>query len=119
MKADRLKRIRHFLRNVFAPFLNPRYLLCNGIAWLITNGWAYLFVAFGAWFDIGWMVAVGSGYLAVIWMPFTPEKLITIALSIFLLRLLFPNDQKTLAILRQFQHTAKEKWAQHRKNKTT
>ncbi len=46
------------------------------------------------------MIAVGSGYLAFLWLPITPEKIFTISISIALLRVLFPNDQKTLAVLK-------------------
>jgi len=63
------------------------------------------------------MLAVGSGYLALIWLPLTPEKLITLAIAILLLRRLFPNDQKTLAVLRRLQQSATEKWRNRRRGR--
>lgn len=111
---------KHFLRAVkttIALILNPHYLLCYSIAWLITNGWAYVFTVAGSMFDISWMLAVGSGYLALIWLPLTPEKLITLAIAILLLRRLFPNDQKTLAVLRRLQQSATEKWRNRRRGR--
>ena len=31
----------------------------------------------GMFFDIGWMKAVSGAYMAALWLPFTPEKIIT------------------------------------------
>ena len=78
---------------------NPRLLVCVGIAWMITNGWSYVVFALGTFFDIGWMIAVGGAYLAFLWLPISPEKLLTATIAIILLRWLFPNDKKTLAVL--------------------
>ena len=80
-------------------FANPRLLLCLGIAWMITNGWSYIFLAAGTALGIGWMAAIGGAYLTFLWIPLTPEKIITVIIAIFLLKKLFPNDQKTLKIL--------------------
>ncbi len=90
---DRIEKIIYF-------FLNPRLLLCLGIGWMITNGWAYVMMGIGTLFGIGWMIAVSGGWLALLWVPFTPEKIVTVAIAIWLLRLFFPKDEKTLAVLR-------------------
>ena len=89
---EKLKKIVQFL-------LNPRLLLCIAIAWMITNGWSYLLFGFGTYFEISWMVAVSGAYLAFLWFPFSPEKVITFAIAIGLLRFLFPKDTKTLGVL--------------------
>ncbi len=94
------QKIKHGVRRVLSFFLNPRLLLCFGIAWMITNGWCYLFLFFGARYGIAWMLAAGGAWAAFLWFPFTPEKIVTVAIAIFLLRLLFPRDQATLAVLR-------------------
>ena len=80
--------------------LNPRLLLCLFIAWMITNGWSYVFFAVGMAMKINWMRAVGGAYMSLLWLPFTPEKLITVMLAIGLLRLIFPRDRHTLGVLR-------------------
>ncbi len=82
-------------------FLNPHLLLCVGIAWFLTNGWCYLFIFLSGWLHIPWMAAVGGAWATLVWLPFTPEKVLTLAITMFLLRLLFPNDRKTLHVLRQ------------------
>ncbi len=89
-----LKRLARFL-------FNPHMLICFGLAWMITNGWCYVFIAVGGWLGIGWMLGVGTAYAAFLWIPFTPEKIITVAISLFLLKLLFPDDEKTLKVLRE------------------
>ena len=81
--------------------LNPKLLLCLFIAWMITNGWSYVFTALGTAFDITWMTVAGSVYMGLLWVPFTPEKLLTVIIALFLMRLLFPRDKKTIAVLRE------------------
>ena len=88
---------------------NPRLIVCFGLAWLITNGWSYILLGIGTLFDISWMIAVASGYLAFLWLPVSPEKIVTIAISIALLKKLFPKDQKTLGILKELHVKFNEK----------
>ena len=106
---QKIKKILRFL-------LNPRLLLCLGLAWMITNGWSYILFAIGTACGIEWMAAVGGGYMALLWVPATPEKLITCAIAIFLLKKLFPNDEKTLGVLRDLRKKVQAAW-QARKNK--
>lgn len=87
--------------------LNPRLLLCVGIAWMITNGWSYVLFAVGTWLQNGWMLAVSGAYLAFLWLPISPEKIVTFAIAIALLRWLFPKDTATLAVLRELHQKAK------------
>jgi hypothetical protein len=92
--------LKHKLKKIVQFILNPRLLLCYGLAWMITNGWSYVLLVLGMWLDIGWMIAVGTAYLAFLWLPVSPEKIVTFAITIALLRWLFPNDQKTLAVMK-------------------
>lgn len=94
-------------KKVLLFITNPRLLLCISIAWLITNGWSYIMFGLGTYFNINWMIAVSSAYLAFLWLPISPEKIATLAIALGLLRLLFPNDQKTLAILKELYNKAK------------
>lgn len=97
---EKLKKILQFV-------MNPRLLLCVAIAWLITNGWSYLMFGFGTYFEIGWMIAVSGAYLTFLWLPISPEKIVTFGIAIALLRFLFPNDTKTLGVLRELHEKAK------------
>ena len=63
--------------------------------------------AVGTICEIEWMIAVSGAYLAFLWLPISPEKLVTIAIAIALLRWLFPGDQKTLAVMRGWYEKAK------------
>ncbi|WP_418632330.1 hypothetical protein [Ruthenibacterium lactatiformans] len=96
------------LKKTLQFIANPRLLLCIGLAWLITNGWSYILFGIGTYLGIAWMTAIASAYLAFLWLPISPEKLATFAIAVALLRLLFPNDQKTLAVLKGFYHKAKD-----------
>ncbi len=97
---DKLKKILLFLTN-------PRLLLCVAIAWMITNGWSYVLFGIGTYYGIAWMTAAAGAYLAFLWLPISPEKLVTFAIAIALLRFLFPNDQKTLAVLKHLHQKTK------------
>ena len=103
------------IKKVVQFILNPRLLLCVGIAWMITNGWSYVLLGIGTWLEIGWMVAVAGAWLTLLWIPATPEKIITVLIAIGLLRWLFPKDEKTLKVLRDMY--AKAKAALKRKQK--
>ncbi len=94
------EKIKAILKTLLECLLNPRLLLCLGVAWLITNGWSYVMFAVGTVFGISWMVTVSGAYLAFLWLPVSPEKLVTVAIAIVLLRFFFPNDEKTLGKLK-------------------
>ena len=65
-----------------------------GLAWLITNGWSYIFIGIGTWLNIGWMLKIGLGWQAILWLPFTIEKPITFAIAVFIHKFLFKEDPK-------------------------
>ena len=96
---------------------NPHLLLCFGIAWFITNGWSYVMFGIGTLFRIKWMIGVAGAYLTALWLPLTPEKLITVAIAMGLLRLLFPRDRKTLAVLKELREKYKIKKAEKKAEK--
>ena len=102
-------KVKAYIKKALSFLLNPRLLLCWGIAWLITNGWSYVVLALGTYLDITWMKALGGGYVTFLWLPISPEKLVTVAIAMVLLRLLFPNDQKTLAVIKAVYEKAKRK----------
>ena len=108
LKANLTKeKVKHNLKTTLSFISNPRLLLCFMIGWLITNGWSYILFGIGTYYEIEWMVAIAGAYLAFLWLPISPEKLVTIAIAIALLRWLFPNDQKTLAVLKRWHVKAK------------
>ena len=78
---------------------NPKMLLTFGIAWMITNGWSYVFVVVGLNLDIKWMLDIGLGYQAFLWLPISEEKIITIAIAIILAKIMFPKDKDLQAKL--------------------
>lgn len=90
------EKLKHLSRTVLEFIFNPPLLICVGIAWLITNGWSYIVFGLGVLLDIPVMIGIASAYLALLWVPFTPEKIITVIIAIALLKRLFPNDEKTL-----------------------
>lgn len=101
--------IKEKLKKIVMFIVNPRLLLCCGVAWIITNGWSYITLALGTWLDIGWMKAIAGGYIAFLWLPGTPEKIVTVAITIALLRWWFPDDEKTLAVLKDMHQKLKLK----------
>ena len=117
MKKGWFKRL---LLKIVQFILNPRLLLCFGIAWMITNGWSYVMLAVGTWLGVTWMIAVASAYLTFLWLP-SPEKIATCAIAIVLLRILFPHDKYTLGVLQDMRdkaiHAFKSRKNKKKKNK--
>ena len=99
---------REKAKKVVQFLANPRLLLCIAIAWMITNGWSYVLLGLGHHLNIHWMVAVAGTYIAFLWLPVSPEKIVTFAIAIGLLRLFFPSDQKTLDVLKKLYGSAKD-----------
>lgn len=89
---------------------NPHFLICFFIAWFITNGWSYLFFVLGSCFEIKWMTVVGGAWITFLWVSVFPEKIFTAAIAIVLLRLIFPKDEKTLAVLKSMRIRLLEIW---------
>ncbi len=104
------EKINFFLKKALRFVANPRLLLCVFVAWMITNGWSYVLLAVGTLYQIEWMVAVSGAYLAFLWLPVSPEKIVTVLIAMVLLKWLFPQDEKTLGVL-------KELWEKHKKKK--
>lgn len=106
-KALTLPKLKAMLKKTLQFIMNPRLILCFMIGWMITNGWSYILFGVGSYYGIEWMIAVSGAYLAFLWLPISPEKLVTCAIALALLRWLFPHDQKTLAVLREGYEKAK------------
>ena len=101
------KMMKEKLKKIVLFFCNPRLIVCFLLAWLITNGWSYIMFAFGTLFEISWMAAIAGTYIAFLWLPISPEKIVTVAIAIALLRIIFPRDEKTLAVLSHMFDKAK------------
>lgn len=101
------EKLKQNLKKTVQFIANPRLILCFMLGWMITNGWSYAMFGLGTYLGIEWMIAVGGAYMALLWLPFTPEKIITCAIALALLRWLFPGDKKTLAVLRGWYEKAK------------
>lgn len=86
------KRIKGLLRLL----LNWRFLICFGLAWMITNGWSYVLFALGTLTQNAWMLGISGAYLAFLWLPISPEKVVTCAIALVLVKFLFPKHQSAL-----------------------
>lgn len=92
--------MKEMVRKIIRFITNPHLTIWFEIVWIITNGWSYVMLGLGTLFNIKWMIAIASGYLAFLWLTISPEKILTVVLAIALLRLIFPNDQKILSVLK-------------------
>lgn len=82
-----MKRLLKKFWKIVKPFLSWRILVCYLPFWFIATGWAYILLAIGN----AWCKGVAGTWLGIMWLPFCPEKLITIPLAIWLHKKLFPN----------------------------
>lgn len=124
------EKLKNTLHIILEFLFNPPLLICLGIAWLITNGWSYIVFTLGVYFDVPLMIGIASAYLAFLWVPFTPEKIITVIIAIALLKRFFPDDERTLKKLQNLHakykvkaHNAKENakttMQEHREHRTS
>lgn len=79
-----MKRLWNKIKTYIAPFLNWRILIIYVPIWFIMSGWTYLFIYLGTRHHVGWMLAAGTFWATILWLPFTPEKLITIPLTLLI-----------------------------------
>ena len=74
------------LKNIF---LNKTFLFSFLMAWMITNGWAYLGLFLGTLLKIRLLIVLSGAYLSLLWLPFTPEKIITVFLAMQIRKYIF------------------------------
>lgn len=98
------------LKNYLRPFFNIKFAICFGIAWMITNGWCYIGAVLGQIFKLKILRNISLAYMSFLYLPFTPEKLITIPIAMALQRSLFKNDPKVKELLINMQAQAKNDW---------
>lgn len=110
-------KLKAFLLKIRDYLLNPHLVLCFTVAWIITNGWAYIALVIGRKFGIRWLAVLAGTYLAVLWSPFCAEGIVTCIIAVFLLRLIFPDDDKTMAVLKDMSSKARQQVRHIRKKK--
>ncbi len=110
-------KLKSWLRKLLQFVFNPRFLLCFGLAWLVTNGWSYILLGLGTYFRISWMIGIAGAYITFLWLPVSPEKLVTFSLAMVLLKFLFPKDEKTLGVLQSFYTDIKQKAAKKKERR--
>ena len=90
------------------PFLNFKLLLIYIPIWFLMSGWTYLFIFLGMKYQINWMLISGSTWAGVLWLPCTPEKIITIPLTLLLYTKIFGDkNTKTIEKLNKMHIQAK------------
>ena len=103
-----MKRLLTKIKTYISPFLNWRILIIYLPIWFIMSGWTYLFIFLGTKYGVGWMLAAGTFWATVLWLPFTPEKLITIPLTILVYVKLFGHKESEK--LERMLVEAKQDW---------
>lgn len=103
------KKIANALNNAKNFILNPHLVICFLIAWIITNGWAYVALGVGTYYEYKWLAAIAATYLAILWSPLCAEGILTFLIAIFLMQKLFPNDERTLKFIKVYYRRYKSK----------
>lgn len=84
------------IKTYISPFVDWRILIIYLPIWFLASGWTYVFIALGTHFQISWMLAAGSLWATILWLPITPEKLITIPLTLYIYVKLFGRGNEKL-----------------------
>lgn len=88
---DKLKKIYRYMYKKIKPYMKWKMLLVFGSVWVLSNGIWYV-LAFTPINIPEWLRWFSRGYLAILYMPFTPEKIITIPFSIWLYKKIFKEE---------------------------
>lgn len=62
------------------------WFFCLAAAWMLTNGWAYLTLLLGTVLHLSLLKRIASVYLAILWLPCTPEKILTVLIAAWLMK---------------------------------
>lgn len=89
-----LNRLWSWTKNFLKLLINWKFLLSFGIAWMLFNGIWYAGLGVGIAYNITWLKTVCGAYVAILYMPWTAEKLITVPLGIVFAKWFFPKDLK-------------------------
>ena len=103
-----MKRLLTKIKTYISPFLNWRILIIYLPIWFLMSGWTYLFIFLGTRHHISWMLAAGTFWATMLWLPITPEKLITIPLTLYLYVKLFGHKESEK--LERMLVEAKQDW---------
>lgn len=96
-------RVKDYIKNIFKIICNPHFAICLLIAWMITNGWGYLFIVIGHCFNNVALLTIGSSYVAFLWVPGTPEKILTVSIALALQKKFFPKHVSSDNPLKEIQ----------------
>ncbi|MCR5068106.1 MAG: hypothetical protein K6A14_08630 [Erysipelotrichaceae bacterium] len=107
-----MKKLKNLAEQLRIYLFRPHFAACLIMAWFITNGWAYLGAVLGKLLKLPWLLGISTGYLAFLWMPMTPEKIITLMLAMSLSRILFPKDEDNLNLFRTLRRNLTRKTKQ-------
>lgn len=92
------------------PFFNWRFLISFSIPWFIVNGWAWAGAALMTIIGPNWFTIAATTWLGILWLPWTPEKLVTIPIAMWIHTRLFKNDKKTRIDLQIMYTQAQRDW---------
>lgn len=73
------------------PYLTFKMILVFGGVWILSNGIWYV-LAFAPLPIPNWLACFSRSYIAFLWLPTSPEKLITIPFSVWLYKKLFKEE---------------------------
>jgi len=61
---------------------------------MLFNGIWYIGLGIGVAYGITWLETICGAYVAILYLPWTAEKLITVPLGIVFAKFFFPKDSK-------------------------
>ena len=98
-----VKKVWIYLR----PFFDIRFLISYFIPFMFTNGWAWIGAAILPIIGANWFTIAATTWLGILWMPWTPEKIITIPIAIWIHTKLFKKNNEHLD---RMYEEAKKDW---------
>jgi len=92
------------------PFFKWQFLVSYFVPFMVVNGWAWIGTALLPLVGPNWFTIAASTWLAILWLPCTPEKLITIPAALWIHTRLFGKHGKTHWQLLRMYAQARRDW---------
>lgn len=90
-----IKKIWTYIR----PFLDWRFLVSYFIPFMLINGWAWIGSILLPIIGPNWFTIAATTWLTWLWLPWTPEKLVTIPIALWIHKLLFGKTNEKMQLM--------------------
>lgn len=105
-----MRKLLHKLWIYIRPFCKWQFLVSYFIPFMLVNGWAWIGTILMPLIGANWFTIAATTWLGILWLPCTPEKIITVPIAIWIHTKLFGKHGKTHWQLMRMYAEARKDW---------